>query len=155
MPRVLTPIRLFQMETDPVADPNENRRDPTFQQQVQRLHQLTVTGRWLVVAGLWLTIGATSLWGLRYPISLVLENFTWAAVRYGLMFDLYPAFGLFLCIGMTLGIVVWQMRNWIFGLPKHDRDRLEHYVRRINQQGCSHPLWNWINRDAPKPKAKG
>jgi hypothetical protein len=134
----------------PAIDITEaERQDPVFQQKVQRLHQLTVYGRWIFASGLWLTVGAISVWSLRYPISLVLEHFTWAAVRYGLMFDLKPAFGLFLCIGMTLGILVWQARNWLFGLPKSDRQRLEQQVLRIHKQGGSHPLWKWVCNQKP------
>jgi hypothetical protein len=124
--------------------------DSAFSQQVQRLHQLTVYGRWIFASFLWLTVGLWSLWGLRYPISLVLEHFTWAAIRYGLMFDLPHAVGLFLCIGVTAGILVWQGRNWLIGLPKRDRDRLERQVLRIRSQGNSHPLWSLVCIEKPK-----
>jgi hypothetical protein len=120
--------------------------DPNFQEQVKRLHRLTVYGRWLFALLLWLTLGAVSLWHLRYPLSLILDYFTWSAVRYGLIFHLYPAFGLFLCLGITAGILVWQCRNWIFGLPQRDRQRLEQQVLRIRQQGSSHPLWKVIHK---------
>jgi hypothetical protein len=43
--------------------------DPIFKNQIDRLHGLTVYGRWLAIALLWLTVGAYSLWELRYPIS--------------------------------------------------------------------------------------
>jgi len=81
---------------------------------------------------------------LRYPISLATEDFTWASLRYGLVFNRLPAFGLFLCLGVTLSIWVWQLRNWLFGLPKSERRRLEQQVLRIRQQVNSHPLWKWI-----------
>jgi len=118
--------------------------DPLFLAQVQRLHQLTVYGRWVFASVLWMTVGILSLWELRYPISLAMEYFTWASLRYGLVFSRIPAFGLFLCIGVTLSILVWQLRNWLFGLPKRDRHRLEQQVLRIRQQGNSHPLWKWV-----------
>lgn len=118
--------------------------DPLFREQVDRLHWVTVYARWIFAGILWLTIGSISLWGLRYPISLIHEYFTWAAVRYGLVFSPYPAFGLFLCLGVTLGILVWQTRNWLFGLPKRERKRLEQSVLRIRQQGPSHPLWKFV-----------
>lgn len=133
---------------DPSGDPplpnQEALLDPLFQKQVDRLHQLTVHARWIFAGILWLTVGSASLWGLRYPISLIHEYFTWAAVRYGLVFSPYPAFGLFLCLGVTLGILVWQTRNWLFGLPKRERKRLEQAVLRIRQQGPSHPLWQFV-----------
>ncbi|WP_421657382.1 hypothetical protein [Leptothermofonsia sp. ETS-13] len=118
--------------------------DSTFQQEVERLHQLMVWGRWAVVGVLWLTVGALSLWGLRYPISLVLDHFTWAAVRYGLAFHRLAAIGLAICLGSTLGVLIWQSRNILMGLPQREKRRLEQQVCRIRQQGPSHPLWKYI-----------
>jgi len=121
--------------------------DSIFQAEVQRLHELTVYGRWLVVGFLWLSVGALSLWGLRSEIALWLENFTWAAVRYGLVYNRLPAVGLGLCVGMTVAVLVWQSRNILLGLPRKEQQRLEQQVRRIRQQGRSHPLWRWVCRE--------
>lgn len=118
--------------------------DPTFEQQVQKLHQLTVSGRWLVVGLLWVTTAPLSLWGLRYPISLLREHFTWAAVRYGLFHNPLSAVGLGLCIGMLTSVLVWQSRNILLGMPNQERHRLEQQVLKIRQQGSSHPLWKWV-----------
>lgn len=118
--------------------------DSLFRQQVERLHRLTVYSRWLVVATLWLTVGVASLWGLRYPISLIMDYFTWAAVWYGLIFNRFPAIGLTLCISITIAVLVWQSRNLLMGLPEYDRKRLEHQVQQIRQQGPSHPLWKLV-----------
>lgn len=123
-------------------DPSE--LDPKFQAAVQRLHRMTVIGRWLVVIGLWLTIGVLSLWGLRYPISLMMQYFTWAALRHGLAGNIAATIGLGLCIGMTLSVLIWQSRNILLGLPADERQRLEKTVLKIRQQGSSHPLWKWI-----------
>ena len=125
-----------------------SEKDPVFQQQVERLHRLTVYGRWLFVGVLWLTIGSLSLWGLRYPIALMLDYFTWAALYYGLHFSPLPAIGLAICIAFTVSVLVWQSRNILFGLPKRDRERLEHQLLRIRQQGSSHPLWNYVCRES-------
>jgi len=85
-----------------MSQPNESlsptagvNQDPLFLAQVDRLHQLTVYGRWLFASILWMTVGTLSLWGLRYPISLAMEDFTWASLRYGLVFNRLPAFGCF------------------------------------------------------------
>lgn len=118
--------------------------DPTFERQVQRLHRLSVYGRWLVVGLLWMSVGTMSLWGLRYPISLWVEYFTWAAVRYGLFYNFVPTIGLSLCIGMTAAVLLWQSRNILLGMPDRERRRLEQQVHRIRQQGPSHPLWQWV-----------
>lgn len=118
--------------------------DPNFAAEVQRLHQLTVYGRWFFVAFLWVCVAPVSLWGLRREIGLWLEHFTWAAVRYGLIYNRLPALGLGLCVAATLAVLTWQSRNVIFGLPLREKQRLEQQVRRIRQQGASHPLWKWV-----------
>ncbi|MDQ2098134.1 MAG: hypothetical protein QQW96_10845 [Tychonema bourrellyi B0820] len=123
-----------------------NDSDPNFQIEVQRLHKLTVYGRWLTVIFLWISIGSFSIWGLRDEIALWIENFTWAAVRYGLYFHRWPTLGLGLCLGMTLAVLTWQGRNIVRGLPLREKRRLEEQVRRIRQQGSSHPLWKWVCR---------
>lgn len=127
------------------SDEMENLKlDATFQQQVERLHQINVYGRWLVVALLWLSIGCLSLWGLRGEIALWLQYFTWVAVRYGLYYNPLPTLGLAFCIGMTVSVLVWQSCNILFGLPREEQRRLEKQVCRIRQQGASHPLWKWV-----------
>lgn len=120
--------------------------DPNFQIEVQRLHKLTVYGRWLTVIFLWISIGSLSIWGLRDEIALWIENLTWAAVRYGLYFHRWPTLGLGLCLGMTLAVLTWQGRNLVWGLPLREKQRLEEQVRRIREQGPSHPLWKWVCR---------
>lgn len=132
------------LQPDSELDAQAVRLDPNFRQRVERLHQLTVYGRWLVVGGLWLTIGAASLWALRDRIALIFEYFTWAAVKYSLVFSPLPALGLAICIGMTVGVLLWQSRNILQGLPEQERKQLERQVCRICQQGRSHPLWKFI-----------
>ncbi len=127
-----------------LAETENANLDPTFKQQVQRLHHLTVYGRWLFVALLWISIGSLSLWGLRSEIALWQQYFTWAAVRYGLYYNPLPTFGLAFCIGMTVAVLVWQSRNILLGLPRPEQRRLEEQVYRIRQQGSSHPLWKWV-----------
>lgn len=118
--------------------------DPTFKTQVKRLHQLTVWGRWLVVGILWITLAPLCLWGWRYEISLLRSHFTWAALRYAIIYNRLPAIGLATCIGMTVAVLVWQSRNILLGIPPHEQKRLENQVQRIRQQGTSHPLWKWV-----------
>ncbi|MFM2304608.1 MAG: hypothetical protein RLZZ135_2020 [Cyanobacteriota bacterium] len=122
----------------------EIKLDPVFKNQMDNLYRLTVRARWLVIALLWSTVGAYSLWELRYPISLIQENFTWAAVKYALSFQPLPAFGLGVCVGMMTGTLVWQSRNQIWGLPKQEQDRLAQQICQIRQQGSSHPLWKLV-----------
>ena len=132
------------LQDQPLPDEEQLLADPAFQQQVDRLHQLTIYSRWAVVGLLWLTIGALSLWGLHYPIALAFENFTWAALRYGLVFNRLAAIGLAICIGTTAAVLIWQIRNALWGLPASERQRLQRQVCHIRQQGSRHPLWNLV-----------
>jgi hypothetical protein len=132
-------------------EPNESvvptvELDPIFKNQMVNLYRLQVYGRWSVIGLLWLTVGAYSLWQLRYPISLIQEQFTWAAVKYGLIFQPLPAFGLCLCVGVMTGTLVWQSRNMLWGIPKKERQQLIKQVSEIRKQGDSHPLWKWVVR---------
>jgi len=142
-----------QKKLMPPADPNELEttnlqaaQDSTFATQVEKLHRLTVYGRWALVSVIWLFVGLPSLWALRSDIGLMLAKFTWASLRYtlSLYYSPLPTMGLFLCIGMTTSVLVWQSRNILFGMPAAERNRLEKQVLRIRQQGESHPLWKWI-----------
>ncbi len=140
---------LFMSKVNSSADAGtdaapEIELDPVFKNQVVRLYRVTLYFRWLAIGLLWLTVGVYSLWDLRYPIGLIQEDFTWAAVRYGLAFQPLPAFGLCLCVGAMTGTLVWQSRNQIWGLPKKEQQQLIEQVRKIRKQGSSHPLWKWV-----------
>lgn len=128
----------------PLDDSSLDATAPAFRQQVKRLHQLMVWGRWLVVLLLWLTVGTSSIWGLRADIALWLDYFTWTAVRYSLAYNPVQAVGLACCIGLTAAVLIWQSRNILWGMPRQEQERLEKQVYRIRQQGQSHPLWNWV-----------
>lgn len=85
--------------------------------------------------------GALSLVGLRYPLALLGDYFTWSAVRYGLAFHPIPAavlIGTLLFTGTSL-LARWFYRSYGLGGP--EVRRLEKQVRRIQQRGQSHPLW--------------
>jgi hypothetical protein len=116
-----------------------------FQRQVEKLYQLTVYARWLFILCCWLTLGTYALWQLKHEIALLFDYFTWAAVRYGLMFNLLPAFCLSFCIGITVSVLLWQSRNIIWGLPAKERKYLEKQVTKILAAGRKHPLWKLIN----------
>lgn len=122
----------------------EMELDPIFKNQVDNLYRLNICGRWAAIGIMWMTIGAYSLWELRYPISLIQEDFTWAAVKYGLISQPIPALGLCLCVGMMTGTLIWQSRNTIWGIPTTEQQRLTKQVCQIRQQGISHPLWKLV-----------
>lgn len=140
----------FNTPTDPDELPGQltetgfAEKDPVFQQQVYRLHRLTVYGRWLTVAVLWLGVAPLCLWALRSEIALWLDYFTWTAVRYTIIYNRLAAIGLIVCIAATIGVLVWQSRNILWGMPEDHRKYLEKQVLRIRRQGKSHPLWKWV-----------
>jgi hypothetical protein len=121
-----------------------NHSDASFTRQVEKLHLLTVYGRWLFAACLWLLISPFCLWDLRTEIILWQQYFTWVAFRYGLFFHPFSTFGLSFCIAVTLSVLVWQSRNILIGLPRQERENLVKQLCRIRQQGPSHPLWKWV-----------
>ena len=133
-----------QSEEPSVNGNNAHSIDTNFTQQVQKLHQLTVYGRWFFVGCLWLTIAPLSLWNLRGELALLQQYFTWVAVRYGLFYNPLSTLGLAICIGTTVSTLVWQSRNILLGLPQQEQKRLEKQVFKIRQQGHTHPLWKWI-----------
>jgi hypothetical protein len=116
-----------------------------YREKIEKLHQITVYGRWSIVLLCWLTFGVYGIWGLREKIILLREYFTWAAVRYGLSYNLLPSFCLAFCVGMTASVLVWQSRNIIWGLPARERYRLQQQVKKIMAKGPAHPLWKWIS----------
>ena len=126
--------------------------DPQFLMQMERLHHLFVIGRWVIVVLLWLLIGIVSAWSLRHEFLMVSDRFTWAALRYGLAFNIWSTMGLSICIGPTVALLVWQTRNILFGLPETELTRLEKYVMKVREQGRSHPLWSYIC-DRPTPSS--
>ncbi|WP_413172555.1 hypothetical protein [Anabaena azotica] len=135
---------MAEQEEPPINGSIIDKSDASFLEQVQRLHQLTVYGRWLFVGCLWLIISPACLWDLRAEMALWQQYFTWSAVRYGLFFHPLSTVGLAFCIGMTVSVLVWQSRNILIGLPQPEKQRLEKQVCRIRQQGPTHPLWKWV-----------
>ena len=126
------------MEQNPEPDNSK------FNNQVQKLHRITVYSRWLVIGVLWVTVAPLSLWALREEIALWQNYFTWSAVRYGLAYNRFAAIGLGLCLGTTTATLVWHSRNILFGVSPAYKKRLEQQVFKILKQGPSHPFWKWI-----------
>lgn len=124
--------------------PADSHPEAQFRQQVKRLHQLTVCGRWLFVLFCWIFLGSFGVWGLRDEIRLWKQHLTWAAVRYGLAYNLLPAACLFFCVGITGAVLTWQSRNILKGIPARERYRLAKEVKKIKARGPRHPLWKWV-----------
>lgn len=122
----------------------DNSLDLELARQMQKLHQLTVYGRWAFVTLLWLLVAPWSVWSLQREIILGQQHFTWVLVRYAIAYNRLPSLALAFCVAMTTAVLVWQTRNILFGLPKAEKQRLQQQVIKISQQGKSHPLWKFI-----------
>jgi hypothetical protein len=133
-----------QLEEPSINTKNANGINLSFNQQVERLHQVTVYGRWFFVTCLWLTIAPFALWNLRSEIVILQQYFTWVSLRYGLFYHPLSSLGLAVCIGTTVSTIVWQSRSILRGFPQREKQRLEKQVLKIRQQGPTHPLWKWI-----------
>ncbi len=119
--------------------------DPNLEKQVQKLHQLTIYGRWLFVLLCWLVFVPYGLWELRDTISYCQDYCTWAAIRLGLQFNPFATLALAFTIGMTTAVLVWQSRIILGGdLSPKQRYFLEQKVIKIQQMGPKHPLWKWV-----------
>jgi hypothetical protein len=128
-----------------VTNPKAKSQKPkSLRQQVQRLHQLEIYGRWLAVAAIWMSFGIYAIWGLRREIALWQQHLTWAAVRYALAYNPMPSLCLFFCLGVTAAVMVWQGQRALLGLSHRERQRLEKQVEKIQAIGPRHPLWKWV-----------
>jgi hypothetical protein len=126
------------------SDASQTGLDANLTIAIDRLHRLTVWGRWVTVGVLWSTVGGWSLWQLRKTWDTLRDYFTWSAIRVGLIFHPIAALGLAFCIAMTLSVLLWQSRNILWGLPDTEQATLKARALKIQQQGRSHPLWKWV-----------
>ncbi|MDY6784882.1 MAG: hypothetical protein SW833_20470 [Cyanobacteriota bacterium] len=129
------------MTQNSIPSPNINKN---LDRQVLKLHQFSLYRRWLFVGLCWLGLAPVSLWILREQISLGMEHFTWALVRYSVIFYLTPSLCLGFCVATTTAVLVWQSSNILFGFSPEYRRRLERQVFRIRASGQSHPLWKRV-----------
>ncbi|MBL1209666.1 hypothetical protein [Geminocystis sp. GBBB08] len=112
-------------------------------QEIDRLHQLTVYGRWLLVVMSWILILPWALWELRETISLCQEYCTWSAIRAGMEFNPWGALGLVFCFAFATSVLVWQS-SYILrgGLSDKQKYYLTEKVKKIRLQNKK----NWLYR---------
>jgi hypothetical protein len=113
--------------------------------EINRLHQLTVYGRWVLVATSWILILPWALWQLRETISLCQDYFTWSAVRLGLEFNPWATLGLSFCIGFTTSVLVWQSIYILQGgLSEKQKYYLSEKVKKIRHRNKKSWLYRWL-----------
>lgn len=108
---------------------------------LERLRAIMLRRWWTVSGLLWLTVAPLSLWSLRPEIAQLRQYFTWSTVRLGLAYNRPAAFGLGLCAGLTVALLVAESRYILWGMTEAERQRLERLRDRIASKGPSHPLW--------------
>ncbi len=89
-----------------------------------RIRQVWMRRWWRLTFALWLSVGSMSLWSLRRTWAQVIEQFTWAALRYGLAFNRPAAIGLGLCLGLTIALLLKESRFLLWGLSRKERYQL-------------------------------
>ncbi|MCS6941584.1 MAG: hypothetical protein NZ901_01110 [Geminocystis sp.] len=123
------------------------------EEEIEKLHRLTVYGRWVVVIILWLLLMPPSLWRLRETIALCLEYCTWSAIRIGLEFHPWATLGISFCVGILTATLVWQSLNILRGgLSPRQKLYLTKQILRIRRRGSGKrsaflfPLESWLYR---------
>lgn len=113
--------------------------------EIEKLHRLTVYGRWVVVIILWLTIIPPSLWQLRETIALCLEYCTWSAIRIGLQYHPWATVGISFCVGMLTATLVWQSMNILRGgLSPRQKLYLKKQILKIRRRGGKYWLYRYL-----------
>jgi hypothetical protein len=127
-----------------VIERNSAEKAQGVEPEIEYLRQHMMRNWWWLCLALWLTIGALSLWGLRADLRLLSEYFTWAAVKFMLVYNRAAAMGLGLCFGLTLALLYAESRHILWGLSKIERLQLTHRLEKIREQGPSHPQWGVV-----------
>lgn len=118
--------------------------DSDLAKPVQRLFLLHLYRRWFLVAIAWLLLAPWAISRLWDDFGLMREYFTWASVRYTLMFNLIPAYGLLFCIGVTVSTLIWHGLYLWKGISPREQFRLANQVKKIQATGPKHLLWKWV-----------
>lgn len=120
--------------------------DPILEQQVEKLHLISIYSRWILVLFCWLTLVPWGLWQLRDTLSLCRQYCTWAIWRVD-MFEFHFGAGLAIIftIAFTTSTLVWQSYHILNGgLSEKEKYYLAKKVKKINQQGRKNFLWHWL-----------
>lgn len=110
-----------------------------------KLTKAIILGRWLFVAGLWLTFGLYGIWHLRTEFPLWRDYLTWAIVRYSMAYHPLASFSLVLCVAYTCSVLVWHSYKLLRGWSPREQYRLEKEAEKI-ANNHRHWLWFLINR---------
>lgn len=121
-----------------------NNEKLKLEPKIKKYYQLIVVRQWKIVLICWLTLGIFSFWELRAEFKLWAEYFTWSAVRYALVYHRLSAICLSICIGLTLGLLIRQSKEILWGFSDQEKYRLQREVDKIFEQGQTHPFYKFL-----------
>jgi hypothetical protein len=129
---------------DGIMDNNIENNDIS-DQEIEKLHQLTIYGRWILVAISWVFILPWALWDLRETISLCQEYCTWSAIRSGMEFNPWAALGVTFCVAFATSVLVWQS-SYILrgGLSDKEKYYFTEKIKKIRLKGKDYWLYKLI-----------
>ncbi|MEL6352904.1 MAG: hypothetical protein AAFR58_14195 [Cyanobacteria bacterium J06627_28] len=125
---------------------------PEQAKEIEALRQAMMRTWWWISLGLWMTVGAASLWWVRSDLQEINEYFTWAAVRYMLYYEKVAAMGLGLCIGLSFALLLSESRQILWGISAGEEARLLRTLHKIHAQGPSHPQWKIVRPEIVRPE---
>lgn len=130
------------MNDDPLT--LEELDEATWQRAIARYCGLTLFLRWVVVAGCWLLLGGWGVWQIRQGIALAWEHFTWAAIRYALVFHPLATLALAFCWGLTAAVLVRHSLELLEKRSPKENYRLRQTVAAIRDRGPQDWRWRWV-----------
>jgi len=114
--------------------------------EINRLYELKIYGRWIVVITTWILLLPWALWQFRETISLCQERCTWATIRIGIEFTPFASLGIAFCLGFATSVLVKQSVHILKGgLSEKEKYYLSQEVLKIRQKGKSHWLYNYLD----------
>lgn len=111
--------------------------------QADKLWRFYQKLRWWILINLWFLVGGFSLWGMRLPISRLLEHFTWRGLYYSLRFTPWSALGLGVCLWWTLVTLLVETQTAVWGLRRSDVEELEQQAQWLKVHWPS--LWQRLS----------
>ncbi len=124
---------------------SKDDRQTETEKDIEKLYQLKIYGRWIVVITSWILILPWALWQFRETIFLCQERCTWATIRVGIEFTPLASLAIAFCFGFATSVLVWQSVHILNGgLSEREKYYLRQEVLKIRQKGESHWFYRYL-----------
>lgn len=124
------------------------KNDPLkLEPKIQKIYRINLYLKWITVLIFWLSFGLFGMWELREEIALWQQYFTWSALRYALVYHRLAAIALSICIGLTVGLLITQSRDLLWGISDQEKYRLQQEIDKICAKGKSHPFYKFLCKE--------